>query len=208
MAIDLSLKCQVEGCSKVYYCKGYCRVHYERVRYHGNTDRLKAERGKGWNQHGYNVVMIEGVVKPRHIWLAEKALGKELPEGTEIHHFDGNRGNNGEWNLIVCPDRAYHRLIEQRTRAYEACGNANYRKCHYCKKYDDPSVMRITRDGGSHFECKKEYDKNYHQQVSKPRMKSRPKITVEQARKNVEALLDLRDGRAPTIRHILEANKE
>ncbi len=189
MAIDLNLKCQVEGCAKIYYCKGYCRMHYERVRYHGNTDRLKAERGTGYSQYGYNVVMINGISKPRHVLVAEKALGKELPKGVVVHHIDENRSNNDPRNLVVCPDRGYHQILHKRMRAYEAYGNANYLKCYCCGKYDAPEnivVSGTSKSGGSnHPECKKRRDREYH------------------LRKKLE-----RDGRAPTIRHILEMNKE
>jgi hypothetical protein len=182
MAIDLSLKCQVEGCDRVYYCKGYCRAHYERIRYHGNTDRLKAERGEGYKQRGYNVVMIDGVTKPKHVWIAEKALGKELPKGAVVHHMDKNRSNNDPSNLVVCPDGGYHSILHKRMRAYEACGNANYLKCYCCGKYDDPKNIATS---GSHHECKKISNREYHSKKK-----------------------SLRDGRTPTIRHILEANKE
>ena len=71
-----------------------------------------------------------------HIRVAERVLGKRLPKGVEIHHFDGNRNNNAHSNLVICPNKEYHALLHIRQRALEACGNADFRKCLFCKTYD------------------------------------------------------------------------
>ena len=80
---------------------------------------------------------------PEHVLVCEKALGKPLPEGAEPHHVDGIKSNNTNSNLVLCQDHDYHSLIERRTRAYKACGYANWRKCPYCKKWDDPANMHV-----------------------------------------------------------------
>ena len=97
-----------------------------------------------------------GYVK-RAFLVAEKALGKSLPPKTIIHHHK-NVENDRE--IVICENQAYHMLLHQRKRAYNACGNANYNKCPYCKQYDDPNNM-ILRDE-SHF-CHKECRSNYQQ---------------------------------------------
>ena len=75
---------------------------------------------------------------PEHILLAEKALGKPLPVGSEVHHFT-------EDQLVICQDQSYHRLLHVRQRALESCGNADWRKCHFCKKYDSPDKMILKK---------------------------------------------------------------
>lgn len=55
-----------------------------------------------------------------HILKAEKALGKPLPSKVEVHHFNEIRNDNRNSNLVVCQDRAYHRLLHRRLRALKA----------------------------------------------------------------------------------------
>lgn len=85
-----------------------------------------------------------------HILIAERALGKPLPPGAEVHHVNGRKDDNRPTNLVLCDSRAYHRLLHVRQRSLEACGNPNWRKCSYCKQYDDPTNMRISNGGSNH----------------------------------------------------------
>ena len=78
-----------------------------------------------------------------HVAIAEKALGRKMPKGVEIHHVDENGLNNDHSNLVICPDRAYHKLLHVRTNALNACGNANWLRCVRCGNYDDPKKMRL-----------------------------------------------------------------
>jgi len=94
-----------------------------------------------------------------HIVIAEEALGKRLPVGSEIHHH----GPKKDQCIVVCQDHAYHGLLHQRTRSLSECGNADYRKCWICKQYDDPSSM-IVKVGSSpfHKQCQVTYNREYH----------------------------------------------
>jgi hypothetical protein len=124
--------------------------------------------------HGYVLVKLpaheradsQGYVR-EHILIAEKALGKPLPMGAEIHHMDKDGTNNKPGNLVICQDHAYHHLLHVRMRAYEACGKAHYRKCQFCKTYDDPEIMEAQRHAGwirayAHHVCKSKAMQEYH----------------------------------------------
>ena len=76
-----------------------------------------------------------------HVLVAERVLGRRLPKGAVVHHWDYNGHNNSPNNLLICPSQSYHMMIHMRQRSYEEGGNANFRKCPYCKKYDDPKNM-------------------------------------------------------------------
>lgn len=89
-----------------------------------------------------------------HILIAEKALGRFIPESIEIHHFNEVRSDNRGGNLVICEDRDYHCLLHVRTRAYRACGDPSSRKCKYCKKWDREAAKH-----GYHIPCKSLYDK-------------------------------------------------
>ena len=85
----------------------------------------------------------DGHPKGEHILVAELALGKKLPQGSPVHHFNENRRDNRNKNLVICQNAAYDQLLHKRTRAFEACGNANWHKCSYCKQYDSPDRITV-----------------------------------------------------------------
>ena len=98
-----------------------------------------------------------------HILIAEKALGKYLPQGAVIHHVDGNRKNNSPNNLVICQDNVYHHSLHRRIRALKTCGHVNWRKCNYCHQYDSPENMYVYRDkqAAHHPECLNRYKRNF-----------------------------------------------
>lgn len=69
-----------------------------------------------------------------HVEVAEQALGQLLPAGVEVHHVDGNPRNNAPRNLVICQDRAFHKLLHARARIVRAGGNPNTEKiCATCQ---------------------------------------------------------------------------
>ncbi len=102
---------------------------------------LKLENNPNWkggfykDQYGHNRILFpshnradsKGYIK-QSILIAEKSLGKPLPNKAVVHHHT-------EKQLVVCENQAYHMLLHQRTRAYRATGNANSISCEKCRKY-------------------------------------------------------------------------
>ncbi len=113
------------------------------------------------NDQGY--VMVRKPDHPRshngyvreHILVAEAALGRSLPESAEIHHVNEDPADNRGSNLVICEDKAYHKLLHRRMRALAACGHADWELCEVCGKYDDPAnlTLRMKRPGGYHRAC-------------------------------------------------------
>lgn len=69
-----------------------------------------------------------------HVLVAERALGKPLPAGAEVHHVDGSGGNNARGNLVICQDKAYHKLLHFRERIVRIGGDPDTQKiCSTCK---------------------------------------------------------------------------
>lgn len=97
-----------------------CSFHY-RLYQEGAVDRARLirERGTGtFDKKGYIVVTINGERLFEHRILAERALGRPLPKGVQVHHMNEKPWDNyTPFNLVICPDDAYHKLLHRRARA-------------------------------------------------------------------------------------------
>jgi len=101
---------------------------------------------------------------PESVLVVEKAIGKYLPLPAIVHHVDEKRSNNSNGNLVACQDEAYHHLLHIRTRALRECGDAEKRKCTFCKEYDDVANLFIPKTHQTppyHRECRSAYFKEY-----------------------------------------------
>lgn len=109
-----------------------------------------------------------GRVTRQHVAVVERALGKRLPQGADVHHIDGDRKNNAPTNLVVCESRAYHMLLHLRARALAATGNPAARKCRYCRQWDSPKNLRTAhrKAGGYeviyHADCARANNRKRH----------------------------------------------
>lgn len=74
-----------------------------------------------------------------HVLVAEEKYGRPIVLPEEVHHKDFDKTNNSPGNLFLCKNRAEHKLIHKRTRAFLACGDPLAELCH-CGKYQDPAA--------------------------------------------------------------------
>ncbi len=139
-----------------FYALG-CQTRGRSLRKIGPTRRYFASRG-----YPYIYSELRRTHAPEHVVVAEQALGKLLPKGTDVHHVDENRTNNANTNLVICQDRAYHKLLHRRTSALKACGNPNYRKCATCHQYDDPGNLVPHGHAVQHLECRRSVNNAYY----------------------------------------------
>ncbi len=113
-----------------------------------NHPRMKIGRGPG----GYVA---------EHVLVVERAMGKPLPSNYPIHHFDENRSNNSNQNLVVCESTAYHCLLHSRQKALAACGNPDFRRCDICRKWDSLDSMSVYASTQRHRQCARDlYQQN------------------------------------------------
>lgn len=141
-------------------------MHYMRWKRTGNTSISRRKNGTGnINKGGYLDIRVDGKRIYEHVHVAEKALGKPLPNGAKVHHVNEIRSDNKNNNLVICPNEAYHRLLHVRMKALAKCGNANWRKCWLCQNYDDPKNLRVRKNGkqAEHVECARKYNNQRHQ---------------------------------------------
>lgn len=108
-----------DPCSEWGACpSGLCKKHDTMLRVYGRTYKIRERNPDGWiNDRGYVVLWRNGKEIAEHIYLAEKALGKPLPKGAEVHHVNKKPWDNyTAFNLVICPNREYHLLLHRRAK--------------------------------------------------------------------------------------------
>lgn len=127
-------------------------------------------------KYPYPTVCIDGETKREHRIIAERVYGKPLPAKSRVHHADGDCTNNENYNLVICENDGYHFLLHTRAKAFAECGNANFKKCTHCKRYDSPDNLTITtRKSGTHKggelayhkECNNAVLRSYHRKLGR-----------------------------------------
>lgn len=114
----------------------------------------------------YNSVWHKGRCIDNHRLIAEKALGKSIPNGVEVHHYGDDKN---DFSIVLCNNSCYHRLLHYRTTALKECGNANFKRCKYCREWDDPENLKYYRDDyWTHSDCVNRY---YRERRAKLKLK-------------------------------------
>lgn len=132
--------------------------------------------GRNINSKGYIEIKCEGHPRANkgyvleHILVAEKALGKQLPPGAEVHHANEIKTDNRPLNLVICPNTGYHNMLHKRINAKKKCGHADWLKCFYCGDYNAPEEMYVNPKGrGIHRKCRAKYERE-HYEINKDRI--------------------------------------
>jgi len=116
------------------------------IQYHSRRNCYSGKWYKG-------IGLPNGKTRDSHRVIAEKAIGKPLPKGCQVHHHNGEKDGGP---LILCQDAAYHKLLHLRQKAYRATKDPHKRKCTFCKQWDLPENMKMLKNGHNfhHGECK------------------------------------------------------
>ena len=110
------------------FCSIKCKSRYFSEAGKGNSNP-NWRGGRHLTIDGY--VMVRCPKHPRsnpagyireHILIAEKILGKALPDGAIVHHINENRADNCPGNLLIC-DRTYHNFLHKKMKelSHEQC---------------------------------------------------------------------------------------
>lgn len=113
--------------------------------------------------NGYVCVSIKHKHVLEHVAIAVRALGRPLPHGAEVHHINENRSDNRPQNLVICESREYHHGLHRRARAVRSGHPAHWRRCQYCKQFDDPANLYIRCHSVIHHACA--YQRNIKKEI-------------------------------------------
>lgn len=141
------------------------RVKGEFNRFVTGHNRAPYRNGRSYMSTGYAFVRDSDGKRFEHVRVAEKALGHPLPVLAIVHHINKDQGDNRPNNLIICESQAYHLLLHLRERAFNGCGKPNWKRCSFCKKWDDPKNLYLFKRTATarHRECGNAYKRRrYH----------------------------------------------
>lgn len=97
-----------------------------------------------------------------HREIMEGIIGRPLLDTEIVHHNDENRGNNDPLNLVLCQSSAEHQALHLKARALRESGHADWRKCSFCKQWDDTANLYVPPGDGviEHRACGRAYRAN------------------------------------------------